>query len=354
MKVGILSMQKVRNYGSFLQAFALKKTVESFGNEVEFIDIIPGTRITEYKITLKRCFDWIVKHYFSLHAISRWRYAVVSKRLFELFFEELGVHKHTFDSYDVVVIGSDEVFNIAQTTSWGYSSQLFGNVLNAKKVISYAGSFGQTSFELIQSNRLTEDMTNALRNMAAISVRDENSREIVWNLLHTNPSINIDPVLLFDFSRDIRKIQEKNYILVYSYPNRIKDKNTIKSIKIFAQRNNKKIFSIGSFYEWADAVLLPHPFECLSYFRSADYVITDTYHGAVVSIKYNKQFAVLVNDSNKNKLEHLLKLLKVERQIVENYSNIDSVLSQKIDYADINVIIKNEIQMSLKYLRRNL
>ncbi|MGM9534772.1 MAG: hypothetical protein ACI3VR_05945, partial [Intestinibacter sp.] len=38
MKIGIISMQRIKNYGSFLQAFSLKKTLEELGAEVEFID----------------------------------------------------------------------------------------------------------------------------------------------------------------------------------------------------------------------------------------------------------------------------------------------------------------------------
>ena len=37
-KIIILSMQRIKNYGSFLQAYALKKIVEEFDTKVEFID----------------------------------------------------------------------------------------------------------------------------------------------------------------------------------------------------------------------------------------------------------------------------------------------------------------------------
>ena len=42
MKVGILSMQRIKNYGSFLQAFALKSIVEELGGDVQFVDYHPG------------------------------------------------------------------------------------------------------------------------------------------------------------------------------------------------------------------------------------------------------------------------------------------------------------------------
>ena len=45
MKVGILSMQRVVNYGSFLQAYALKQTLSELGHTVEFVDIENTERI---------------------------------------------------------------------------------------------------------------------------------------------------------------------------------------------------------------------------------------------------------------------------------------------------------------------
>ena len=50
MKVGILSMQQITNYGSFLQAYGLKSIIEGLGHEVEFIDIVPGEQLSQYRI----------------------------------------------------------------------------------------------------------------------------------------------------------------------------------------------------------------------------------------------------------------------------------------------------------------
>lgn len=41
-KVGIMSMQRIINYGSFLQAYGLKSILEELGADVEFIDYHPG------------------------------------------------------------------------------------------------------------------------------------------------------------------------------------------------------------------------------------------------------------------------------------------------------------------------
>ena len=60
MKVAILSMQQIKNYGSFLQAFSLKKNIESLGHTCEFINIIPGEQLEGYKTS---CF--YILNYFS-------------------------------------------------------------------------------------------------------------------------------------------------------------------------------------------------------------------------------------------------------------------------------------------------
>lgn len=44
MKIGILSMQRVVNYGSFLQAYALREVLTNLGHECYFVDIKPGKK----------------------------------------------------------------------------------------------------------------------------------------------------------------------------------------------------------------------------------------------------------------------------------------------------------------------
>lgn len=67
------------------------------------------------------------------------------------FLPYLGVKKGiNTKHYDVVVIGSDEVFNCTQKTWFGFSSQLFGKGLNASRIITYAASFGATTIDKLQ------------------------------------------------------------------------------------------------------------------------------------------------------------------------------------------------------------
>ena len=176
MKVGILSMQKVMNYGSFLQGFALKKTIEELGHQCEFIDIEQGRVFPELKRSYTFLLKKAVERYMKWDVLTRLRYTCIFQKRFNTeFFNLLGVNTHTITHFDAVVIGSDEVFNFAQRVPWGYTPQLYGKVSNANKVISYAGSFGHTTMQDIEHYGVKDEIKNALFSMAAISVRDKNS-----------------------------------------------------------------------------------------------------------------------------------------------------------------------------------
>ena len=356
MRIGILSMQHVRNYGSFLQAYALKTTLESFGHQCEFVDIEQGDPLPGLERNLKYLVGMAFKRYFNWNAIvsslGRMKYQKLYYERFDKeYLPELGIHKHTFSEYDLVVIGSDEVFNFNQHTTYGFTTQLFGDVKNAKKVVSYAGSFGTTTIDVVDKFGVRDILVNSMGRMAAISVRDDNSFNVVKNLLGKDPSYNIDPVLMFDYQKYAKEPNEKDYIVVYSYPNRIKGKEEINAIKRFAKEKGKKLISICFYFPWCDETVIPHPFEVLGYMKNADYVITDTFHGCVMSIKFNKQFVALVRDSNRQKMSSLLNQFGLGERMCEEFKDLPNRIDKEIDYNTVNEQIVKEAVKSVEYLR---
>ena len=349
-------MQHVRNYGSFLQAYALKTTLESFGNQCEFVDIERGEALPGLERNLKYLVGMAFKRYFNWNAfVSSFGRMKYQKMYYERFdkeyLPELGIHKHTFSEYDLVVIGSDEVFNFNQRAAYGFTTQLYGDVKNAKKVISYAGSFGTTTVEIIDQYGVRDILANAMYNLAAISVRDINSFKVVKNLLGKEPSYNIDPVLMFDYQKYAVEPKKKDYIIVYSYPNRIKGKEEIEAIKRFAKEKGKKLISICFYFPWCDETVIPHPFEVLGYMKNADYIITDTFHGCVMSIKFNKQFVALVRDSNRQKMSSLLNQFGLGERMCEEFGDLKERMGKVIDYKPVNEQIAQETEKSIQYLR---
>ena len=354
--IGILSMQGVHNYGSFLQAFALKNTIEGLGdNKVFFIPIENGQLLPEYKRTMKVKIEKGIERFLHLDILKRIKYdRLYHQRFANEFVPELIGSEQFNGTFDCAVIGSDEVFHIAQLSPWGFSPQLFGDVKNANKVISYAASFGATTLDIINKHGLKDEIAKAMSKLSGISVRDKNSYNIASSIVNQKIDINIDPVLLFDYTKYIHEPEEQDFIVVYTYPNRIKTEAEVQAIKEFARKHGKKIITIGFYFPWSDKTVVPHPFVVLGYIKKASYVITDTFHGCVMSIINNKQFCTIVRDSNRNKMTSLLADYGLESRLVGDMCKLDEIVLSEIDYMAVNATIEERRVIAKDYLKLHL
>lgn len=228
-KIGIMSMQRIINYGSFLQAYGLKKMIESISkSEVEFVDYRFGTDITD---RLKRkqertesVMDKVLKNRTPWNYLKKMQFFKEIERRLIQDLKAMGVDELNYDCrVDTLVIGSDEVFNCLQPYPVGYSKQLFGDGFEGNKLVSYAASFGSTRYEDLVETGIVQEIKTMLSKFAAISVRDENSAHIVKQLLGYDPEIHMDPVLMYDFAQEIAeyKTSEKDYIILYAYTGRL-------------------------------------------------------------------------------------------------------------------------------------
>ena len=355
MRVGIMSMQRIKNYGSFLQAYGLKKTIESLGHDVEFVDykyeepVIKEIKKPLYKRVLNNIniFKYIKKK----KIIGEY-----NRRFNEEFIPALCKKENIHPSnIDCLVIGSDEVFNCLQGYPVGYSKDLFGNGYN--NVISYAASFGQATYDDLKKYNIDKEIGVMLDKFKSISVRDENSYNNILKLTSKEPEINLDPVLITDYSQEIiDNVSIKDYIILYAYPGRITNEEK-KTIKEFSKRHNKKIVSFGMYQDIADIDITIHPFEMFSYFKHADFIITDTFHGSIFAIKTHSKFCTIVRNNktgNTNKLEDLLKRLKLQDRIINDINELEYMYSENIKYGKTNEILNLEKKKSYEYLKNNL
>lgn len=354
MKIGILSMQHVINYGSFLQAYALKSMIEAQGHEAHFVNIRNGRKICEGKSSTGRRRMVIDKHL--LKRVEHVMFQKKRRKAFEEeFFPLIGIDQPVAEeSCDMVVIGSDEVFNCCQPSRWGFSRQLFGDM--CVPAISYAASCGYTTYEKAAEYAIVDELSDALGKLKAISVRDNNTSDFIRQVLSKEPVQHLDPVLAYDWKDVVKPARKKfrNYILVYAYDNRIQDEKEIAAIRKFAREHKKQLISFGVYQRWCDKNVMCSPFELLSYFDEADYVVTDTFHGTVISIKRNKKFATIIRDSNRNKLEDLLCRFNLQNRRVMSMEELGSVLEARIDYSAVNERIRAESQRTVAYLQSNL
>lgn len=366
-KVGVMSMQRIANYGSFLQAYGLNALLEGMGQETEFVDyhvgrpvMSAGTKpLTPVGRKLRKLreamgYDATVR--------QRLQFVLYKKNFAARYHGELGLDREPnyLPKLDVLLIGSDEVFNcIQQNQMVGFSPELFGAGHRAEKLVSYAASFGNTTLEKLEKYGKAKEVAEALQGFDAISVRDRNSGEIVRELSGREPEYHLDPVLIYDFMGKCNRIpdlvQKEKYLILYAYSGRVSPEEA-EWIRHYARAKGWKVYAIGGVHRCADRFIDCSPFEVLSYFRHAEEVITDTFHGTIFSIIARRRFVTItrrsIGDSygNEEKLTDLLERLGLECRQVWDIHKAGDILETEIKYGETEEILQREQRKSQVYL----
>ena len=370
-KVGIMSMQRLANYGSFLQAYALKQLIEKLGHNVEFVDYhIGAPAIVENADNRNKYLRKIEK------GLETFRYkAPLPHKLEFIQYKQSFGKKYTSmlgvteemnynPELDCLVIGSDEVFNCIQKNSnVGYSPELFGKDNRAKKLITYAASFGNTTLEKLDRYGKKDEITEFLKRFDAISVRDTNSGSIVECLTGQTPVYHLDPVLMYDYIHCCNKIPEvtisEKYLILYAYSGRISDQES-DWITAYAKKNKLKVYAIGGIQKCADKFIDCTPFEVLAYFKNAEEIITDTFHGSIFSVITHRRFITLVRKSegssygNEEKLTDLLIRLGLEERCTCDIEQVEKIMQYTINYKDVDQILVQCRKEAFEYLQMEL
>ena len=365
MRIGILSMQRILNYGSFFQAYSLKQIIESLGHEVVFVDFKVNWNISlieRYKNKRFRHLKMIKRMLLHPHD-----YKLIQKDpLYEYFqpcYTMLGMSSkyHFRTKVDVLVVGSDEVFNcLQQSDRVGYSLELFGKNNRARRLISYAASFGNTTIKRLEKYKVDKTVAHYLCRFDALSVRDCNSLEIIQHLCGKTPEQHLDPTLISDLEKQNWKgCKFEHFIIVYGYSHRFSvDEGN--AIMYFAKREHLKVVVLNAKQVFGDEFVLCRPDEILGYFSKANYVVTDTFHGTIFSVLYHKPIAVFCrldcqcDYSNENKLLDLLDRLGLKNQLVTDSHDLYQVLKNRIDYEWIDQIRAVEYEKAISYLRKEI
>lgn len=370
-KIGIMSMQRIANYGSFLQAYALKQLIEELDCKVEFVDYHVGQPViaeksdskNKYLRKLKKGFETFSYKAPFVHKVSFIRYKQsFSKKYLPL----LGItdEMNYNPILDCLVIGSDEVFNcIQKNTNVGYSLELFGKNNNAKKLLTYAASFGNTTLDKLKKYNKDDEIAELLRKFDSISVRDSNSGKIVEKLTDKVPVYNLDPVLTYDYMNCCDKIPDlsinEKYLILYAYAGRISNAEA-EWISKYAKKKNLKVYAIGGIQQCADRFIDCSPFEVLAYFKNAEEVITDTFHGTIFSVLTHKPFTTLVRKSvgdsygNEEKLSDLLIRLELIERLTTEIVNVGKINSQNINYLKVDRLLQIHRKQAIEYLNNSI
>ena len=357
-KIGILSMQRIVNFGSVLQAWSLREMVrEVSGDCAVFLDIQDRPALPTLADNVS-ALDYAAPAAYSrslLQRGKRWiitRLSAYNKGLIRRFMQDELRLDDVQDAapFDHVIVGSDEVFNHA----CGIRLQLHGEVENAKHIISYAASCG-SAWAVNVRDEDRPRLRQAMGRFEALSVRDTGTRHYAEVFCSCPVQQHMDPVLMGPlYAREARKVWLKKYLLVYAYGQRIRTAEEINAIRAFAKEKGLKIVAMGGSQFWCDLYLPAAPMRILDWFAHAEYVLTDTFHGAIFSVINHCKFAVIIRESNRNKLSCLLADLGLSERAVGNIGELPRVMDRAIDYAHVDAILQQERVRAMNYLKEQL
>ena len=311
--IGILTLNFNDNIGGVLQAFALQKFLSN----------------TNYTSTILQSHDY----WHSLSFVKKLKCKTV---------QDFSKLKNEFDSY---IVGSDQVWRREFISgkwkeswkSWEPLFLKFARNWNVNK-IAYSASYGTDVFNF---KDVIDDVKRCLDDFDAISLREIDATNQIASMTST-PTINTcDPTLLLDVSeyKEICKdIPKKEHGLFTYILDRSDEKTKIEN-SILKELKIKKIASKNSVEDW------------LASFRDCKCVLTDSYHGVLFSIIFNKPFICVFNKGRGgSRFNTLIELFNIDSRVITNINEIDYSLlkeSPNIDYKDF-------VELSKEYLLSNL
>ena len=305
-------MPLINNYGGTLQNYALQVVIRKLGHDPITIDYIPKISLFRYLLAcLKTIMYFFIpskRRKFSAHPRRKERatnfYRFIQDNII-LTKTVCNLSNSLIENYglEAIIVGSDQVWRLKYNPH--IKDMFLGFVKKSKiKKISYAASFGTNKWEF--SNEQTVMLQPLIRKFAAISVREESAVELCKHYLGIETIQVLDPTLLIE-KTDYMKIcsrvpkEEKSFIFAYILDMDNKKRETLDEI-------GKKWRIAIQCCSAGPKANLPIE-EWIAKFRDASYIVTDSFHGTVFSIIFDKPFRCLLNENRgSSRFESLLKL----------------------------------------------
>lgn len=343
-RVGIVTWYFGANYGALAQSIALCKVVSTLGYECAVVNYRPRGYVKTIVsanippkwhrlLHLRKTVDGIRKcaclsKNFFLTETSRVRNAQQIDGL----------------KLDCLIFGSDAIFNIKHRLC----KQIYFGVGIKTPKITYSPSCEY----LNPVTDLPEDYRQSLKEMGAMSVRDISTFQLVEKNTGLKPQITLDPTFLYKFNEIPSIFETDRYLLIYSFSDWSVYKDRIRE---YAKENNLSIIVVGQSLTWADYSYPNASFEqWVDSFRKALLVVTDSFHGTVFSMKYNKPIVLCGRHDKKSKIQALLSQLGVPVELYQGEKISDYLCQNTIDYEITNKRIEDEVIRSISYLRESL
>lgn len=374
----MLTMQRSLNYGAVLQAYALQQSICRFGFHCEILDLLrpvhkgyrssprsaplppycntsgisrPSKKL-QIKGHVRRLLDMLIDQ----RRRQRFRqfdkeYLTYSRNSFQCVDD---LYSASLD-YDAYVTGSDQVWN--PTYPYSPEPYFLTFVRFGIKRIAYAPSFGVS-----QLDAGVHDQYRAwLNGIYRLSVRERHGAAIIKELTGRQAEVVLDPTLLLTES-DWRMMAKnpktrEPYIFCYQL-------GEIPGIMTLCRHLQSQtgfhIYRLGNHVRYpvlgVNGIVNAGPQEFLGWIKNAAVVVTDSFHGTVLSVNMRKPFYIIPGpvrgrNSRNSRLESMLEILDLKERLWTPDLPLPSALNLNFDYSNSERLLLSERVKSLRFLR---
>ena len=381
-RVAIAGIYEKINYGTVLQCFALQKALEANQIDAKVIN----RKGIQKEISRNR------RRYYRQHAVDISLYKAKLGLVFHIlrqkadkkFAAEMAQRKNAFSAFvqeyisftdaianfsaltqfcksvDSVLVGSDQLWLPVNLYGDFYTLSF---VPDGVKRLSYATSFGISNM-MEKERKIAQTF---LQKMDWITVREKSGQKLVQELTSRDADLVCDPTILFtadEWDRYIPSAKLKNipekYIFCYFLG---KNRESREFARDLSRKTGLPIVALRHMDEFIDfdeafGDIAPYnagPAEFIDLIRNAEYVCTDSFHGTVFSILYNREFFTFFRHSAKSRfstnsrIESLLSVAELQERLITDNS-IEVKLTDRIDYTAVDKRMQKFREASKKIL----
>lgn len=369
--IGILTFHWADDYGAMLQTYALKYYLEKVSKEkVEIIPYAPIKLTGRYSLypvvgtEIGNKINYSLISYTFIRNVSYLYEFLKRRRCMRNFRKHYLTAKPTVRSerislkkYSAVFVGSDQVWNPEITV--GLDDAYIGNIREKGncKLIAYGASFGG---EVLPEKYHAHFMKSISENFSVVSLREKSAVPFVRSFFQGNVTDVLDPTLLLE-QKEWKKIgklpQEQGYILfIYTEYN----EQMIEYLHDLSGEVQRKVVQIsmpwpGQIRDWIHLEIKGGPSEFIGFFQNAEYVVTNSFHGMVFSILFEKKFLVFSHSNKNARIENLLDKLSLSSRMIKSGCMPEKGrIEEKIDWMYVKKLLEKEREYSAEFIRNVL
>ena len=384
MKILILTQPLHTNYGGLLQAYALQQILKGMGHDVVTDRLGVVQKLPLWNRVLRFLYHatqfYILKNYryypyrylfvsFDKESKAKRSIAINTERFVNIHIDTIDLFTrstenviNTVRQFDAIVVGSDQVWRAAMSDIPTYFLS-FTKAMNMRR-IAYAASFGTD--DLNEYSKM--DMKIAFESIKlfdAISVREKSGVHLCRDYFKMDAVHVLDPTMLLSKDDYLKLIESEDsscstdMLLTYVLDRTLEKNEIIKRIgdvlHLIPSKNGPVKYFSNIIENNASECIYPSVSKWLAGFRDAQFVVTDSFHGMVFSIIFNKPFVAILNsERGASRFISLLSIFHLENRLISTSKELLEEHFMPIDYTLINEILIDWKKQSIDYIKRYL